>query len=121
MNKFHKNALTIALGLSLTTIVNAQQNVKATEVDQLRAEVNELKTLLQQYSQTQQQQAVQLQQAHNENNQRTPSKGVTPSGLGLTVAGSEIKLYGNVRMDAQYQAEEQQCGYDAGSWNYRPA
>lgn len=105
MNKFHKNALTIALGLSLTTIVNAQQNVKATEVDQLRAEVNELKTLLQQYSQTQQQQAVQLQQAHNENTQRTPSKELTPSGLGLTVAGSEIKLYGNVRMDAQYQAE----------------
>lgn len=111
MNQFNKNSLVIALGLSLVSYAQAEVKTSTSNpsknhagVDQLRAEVQELRHLLEQFTQTQQKQSVQLQQVQQYSADVTkPHK--KPSGLGLTLAGSEINFYGNVRMDAQYQAE----------------
>lgn len=110
MNKFQKSTLTLALGLSIASFAHAQSSATVTEVDQLRTEVKELRDLLQQYTQQQQQHGVQLQQVQIEN--AKSSAQVTSAAfkkssnaIGLTVAGSEVKLYGNVRLDTQYQAE----------------
>ena len=107
MNHFKKTTLMIGLGLSMTGMVHAQSN---TEIDQLRAEVKELRDLIKQYTQTQQQQSQHIQQVQTQVSnaaiaQPNQTKTHKPNGLALTVAGSEVKLYGNVRMDAQYQAE----------------
>ena len=113
MNQFQKNSLVIALGLSLVSYAQAEtkksaidQSKNHAEVDQLRAEVKELRNMLEQFTQTQQKQSVQLQQVQ-QNSTHTASTQTIPkqSGLGFTLAGSEINFYGNVRMDAQYQAE----------------
>lgn len=107
MNHFKKTILTIGLGLSMTGIVHAQSN---TEIDQLRAEVEVLRVLLEQYTQTQQQQSQHIQQVQTQVSnaaiaQPNQTKTHKPNGLALTVAGSEVKLYGNVRLDTQFQAE----------------
>ena len=69
MNQFQKNSLVIALGLSLVSYAQAEtkksaidQSKNHAEVDQLRAEVKELRNMLEQFTQTQQKQSVQLQQ-----------------------------------------------------------
>ena len=59
--------------------------------------------MLQQNTQQQQQQAVQLSAV--ERQVLTTPKTVEKTGLGLTKGGAEFNLYGNVRMDASYQAE----------------
>lgn len=107
MNHFKKTTLMIGLGLSMTGMVHAQSN---TEIDQLRAEVKELRDLIKQYTQTQQQQSQHIQQVQTQVSnaaiaQPNQTKTQKPNSLALTVAGSEVKLYGNVRMDTQYQAE----------------
>ncbi|AMW78807.1 hypothetical protein AMD27_07890 [Acinetobacter sp. TGL-Y2] len=107
MNHFKKTTLMIGLTVSMTGIVHAQSD---TDIDQLRAEVKELRDLIKQYTQTQQQQSQHIQQVQTQVSnaaiaQPNQTKTHKPNGLALTVAGSEVKLYGNVRMDAQYQAE----------------
>ena len=113
MNQFQKNSLVIALGLSLVSYAQAEtkkspldQSKNHAEVDQLRAEVKELRNMLEQFTQTQQKQSVQLQHVQQQPIETTNAqKAQKPNGLSLTLAGSEINFYGNVRMDAQYQAE----------------
>lgn len=102
MNHFKKSTLVVGLSLSVTGIVHAQANNN--EVDQLRGEVKELRHLLEQYTKSQQHetQVISSQKDQSQINQIQPIKS---NGLGLTVAGSEIKIYGNIRMDSQYQAE----------------
>ncbi len=92
--------------LLLSTAIAASSMAQAngvSEVDQLRQEVLELRKLVQQYGEQQrltqhQVQAVQTQVAAPKVEAQKKS-----SGLGLTVGGAEVKLYGNVRADAGYQ------------------
>lgn len=92
--------------LLLSSAIAASSIVQAngvSEVDQLRQEVHELRQLVQQYGEQQrltqhQVQAVQTQVAAPKVEAQKKS-----SGLGLTVGGAEVKLYGNVRADAGYQ------------------
>lgn len=107
MNRFKKSKLVIGLSLGMTGMVHAQTN---TEVDQLRDDVKELRQLLDQYVKSQQQietqvlngQVNQIQSSEQQPSQAQPNKS---NGLGFTVAGSEVKIYGNIRLDTQYQAE----------------
>lgn len=108
MPQFKKNVWVIALGLALSSITHAQSQNLDAEVDQLRAEVTELKNLLKQYTDVQHRQAVQLQQIEPQKKDSisdAPATNVQKTDFGLTVAGAEVKLYGNVRLDAQYQSE----------------
>lgn len=92
--------------LLLSSAIAASSMAQAngvSEVDQLRQEVLELRKLVQQYGEQQrltqhQVQAVQTQVAAPKVEAQKKS-----SGLGLTVGGAEVKLYGNVRADAGYQ------------------
>lgn len=102
MNQFKKNALVATLSMLSSATLYAQSNT-TTEVEQLRNEVNALKHMLEQYTQQQQQQAVQLNEVKQQVS--TTPKTVEKTGLGLTKGGAEFNLYGNVRMDASYQAE----------------
>ena len=102
MNQFKKNALVATLSMLSSATLYAQSNT-TTEVEQLRNEVNALKHMLEQYTQQQQQQAVQLNAVKQQVS--TTPKTVEKTGLGLTKGGAEFNLYGNVRMDASYQAE----------------
>ena len=90
---FKVKALVLSLGLSVVSFAQAKPN---SEVQQLRQEVQELKDLLQQYSQQQQQQAVELQVV-----QAQPDR--EKKGLTVTKGGAEFSIYGNVRADASYQ------------------
>ena len=75
------------------------------EVEQLRQEVQELRQLVQQYSEQQRLTQYQVQAA-----QVSPVTTAVPAekkstGLGLTVGGAELKVYGNIRADGSYQIE----------------
>ena len=112
MNHFKKSTLVIGLSLGMTGIVHAQAN---TEVDQLRDEVKELRQLLEQYAKSQQQMETQVLKAQTNQTQPSQAQPSQPqlsqaqpnksNGLGFTVAGSEVKIYGNIRLDTQFQAE----------------
>ena len=96
--KFQLLLLSAAIAASSMAQANG-----VSEVDQLRQEVLELRKLVQQYGEQQrltqhQVQAVQTQVAAPKVEAQKKS-----SGLGLTVGGAEVKLYGNVRADAGYQ------------------
>src|SRR5574344_1126629 len=96
--KFQLLLLSAAIAASSMAQANG-----VSEVDQLRQEVLELRQLVQQYGEQQrltqhQVQAVQTQVAAPKVEAQKKS-----SGLGLTVGGAEVKLYGNVRADAGYQ------------------
>lgn len=96
--KFQLLLLSAAIAASSMAQANG-----VSEVEQLRQEVQELRQLVQQYSEQQrltqhQVQAVQTQVAAPKVEAQKKS-----SGLGLTVGGAEVKLYGNVRADAGYQ------------------
>lgn len=101
MNHLKKTTLMFSLSISMTGIVHAQSNI---EIDQLRAEVKALKVLIEQYTQTQQ---VHTQVSNTAIAQSQSNSAQTHkfSGLASTVAGSEVKFYGNIRMDTQFQAE----------------
>lgn len=108
MKHLKQTTLMIGLSLSMTGMVHAQSNTQAktnTEVEQLRAEVNELKALLEQHALTQKQYRQDIQEIVNLEQKTNLAPTPKPSGLGLTLAGSEVKLYGNIRMDALFQAE----------------
>ena len=102
MKQFKKNVLVVILSMLSSAALHAQTNTTA-EIEQLRNEINALKQILQQNTQQQQQQAVQLSAV--ERQVLTTPKTVEKTGLGLTNGGAEFNLYGNVRMDASYQAE----------------
>ena len=94
---FKVKALVLSLGLSVASFAQAQSN---NEVQQLRQEVQELKNLLQQYSQQQQQQAVELQAVQVQAQSQPDGE---KKGLAVTKGGAEFSIYGNVRADASYQ------------------
>lgn len=88
---FTKSLITSALMLAISQAYAQDQ----TEVEQLRQEVKELKTMLQNYVN---QPKVQLSTTS------APEPTPKPAGLLNTVkSNTEITLYGNVRADASYQ------------------
>ncbi|OTG66480.1 DcaP family trimeric outer membrane transporter [Acinetobacter silvestris] len=110
---FKVKTLVLALGLSMASVAQAQSS---NEVAQLRQEVQELKSLLEQYSQQQQKQTIELQatqvqvQAVKQDSKLSTDK----KGLVFTKGGAEFSIYGNVRADASYQAKG---GSDARLYN----
>ena len=94
-------ALSVA-ALMMTTTHAATKEQQ--ELAQLRAEVAELKALMQQQQQVQQQQAVQIQQVKT---QPAPVKAESPLSSFKSKSGADINLYGFVRGDANYIIEGQ--------------
>ena len=92
-------ALSVA-ALMMTTTHAATKEQQ--ELAQLRAEVAELKALMQQQQQVQQQQAVQIQQVKT---QPAPVKAESPLSSFKSKSGADINLYGFVRGDANYIIE----------------
>lgn len=92
-------ALSVA-ALMMTTTHAATKEQQ--ELAQLRAEVAELKALIQQQQQVQQQQAVQIQQVKA---QPAPVKAESPLSSFKSKSGADINLYGYVRGDANYIIE----------------
>ncbi|ENV72216.1 hypothetical protein F946_01680 [Acinetobacter johnsonii ANC 3681] len=92
-------ALSVA-ALMMTTTHAATKEQQ--ELAQLRAEVAELKALMQQQQQVQQQQAVQIQQVKT---QPAPVKAESPLSSFKSKSGADINFYGYVRGDANYIIE----------------
>ncbi|WP_062034327.1 DcaP family trimeric outer membrane transporter [Acinetobacter sp. BMW17] len=92
-------ALSVA-ALMMTTTHAATKEQQ--ELAQLRAEVAELKALMQQQQQVQQQQAVQIQQVKA---QPVPVKTESPLSSFKSKSGADINFYGYVRGDANYIIE----------------
>ncbi|WP_413351189.1 DcaP family trimeric outer membrane transporter [Acinetobacter zhairhuonensis] len=98
---------TLVLAMGVATAAGTAQADTNTEVEQLRKEVQELRGMLEQYAQQQKQMNVQQQnlQAQAVAQTAAPKPAPEKKGLGFTVAGSEVNLYGNVRADATYQID----------------
>ncbi len=92
---FFKQSLALAVtAIMLTTAAHAATDKE--EIQNLRKEVEELKTLIQQQHQVQQQQQVQLTQVN-----AAPVAAAAPKSK----AGANVTLYGFVRGDANYIIE----------------
>ena len=102
--------------LLLSSVIVASAGAQAnqtTEIEQLRLEVRELRQLVQQY--TEQQRLTQYKVQLPQDNIIVPGTDQKKStGLGLTVGGADVKIYGNVRADASYQI---QGGPDSRPYN----
>ena len=107
--KFQLLLLSAAIAASSMAQANG-----VSEVEQLRQEVQELRQLVQQYGEQQRLTQHQVQTVQNQVVMPKTEAQKKPSGLGLTVGGAEVKLYGNVRADASYQI---QGGPDARPYN----
>ncbi|MDQ9009668.1 DcaP family trimeric outer membrane transporter [Acinetobacter gerneri] len=102
--KLSKSLVKQGLALSVTalmmTAANAASSDKA-EIQQLREEVAQLKSLIQQQQQVQQRQQVQLQEVQTQAAAPAPAQAPTLSGL-LSKSGASVNIYGFVRADAEY-------------------
>lgn len=102
--KLSKSLVKQGLALSVTalmmTAANAAGSDKA-EIQQLREEVAQLKSLIQQQQQVQQRQQVQLQEVQTQAAAPAPAQAPTLSGL-LSKSGASVNIYGFVRADAEY-------------------
>lgn len=103
--KLSKSLVKQGLALSVTalmmTAANAASSDKA-EIQQLREEVAQLKSLIQQQQQVQQRQQVQLQEVQTQAAAPAPAQAPTLSGL-LSKSGANVNIYGFVRGDVAYQ------------------
>lgn len=94
--------LVLGLTAASSSLTYAQQDSNSGEIAQLRQEVQQLRELLQQHTAQQEIDQIKIE---------TLAAPIAPeviekkSGLGFTVAGAEVKLYGNIRGDAGYQIE----------------
>lgn len=103
LNKKPFIAQSLALSVAALMMTTTQAATKEQqELAQLRAEVAELKALMQQQQQVQQQQAVQIQQVKT---QPAPVKAESPLSSFKSKSGADINLYGFVRGDANYIIE----------------
>lgn len=113
-SNFMLKTLTFSILLTTASFSQAQSTAHSTvEVDQLRNEVKELRSLIEQYAQQQKQQ--------NNRVTSTPVSLATntqtvamPKASAMTKGGAEFTLYGNIRADMSYQAEG---GSDARLYN----
>ena len=99
---FIAQSLAISVATLMMTTTHAATKEQQ-EIAQLRAEVAELKALIQQQHQTQQQQAVQIQQVKTQ--AVTPAKPESALSSLKSKSGADINLYGFVRGDANYIIE----------------
>lgn len=101
------NILSASIGaaLLLGTVGSAQAATSNQDVASLKAQVAELQQLVQQLSNQQQQQAVQLQQQAQTPPPPPPAPvnaSTKPGWITLPDGQTQLKVYGNVRVDAAY-------------------
>ena len=94
---------TLVVAMSLATVSMAHAASSTSEIEQLRAEVAELKSLIKAQQQVQTQQQAEIQQVKA---RPTPPPPPAASSAGFkSKAGADVNLYGFVRGDANYIIE----------------
>ncbi|WP_180076703.1 DcaP family trimeric outer membrane transporter [Acinetobacter sp. YH12251] len=94
---------TLVVAMSLATVSMAHAGSNTSEIEQLRAEVAELKSLIKAQQQVQQQQQTEIQQVKAR--PVAPPPPATPAASLKSKAGADVNLYGFVRGDANYIIE----------------
>ncbi|MGR3979074.1 hypothetical protein FW754_15690 [Acinetobacter sp. 1207_04] len=114
VKNLNMKALSLAITLVSMTFATqsfAQQTDAVTaenkqDIQQLRQEVQELRQLLQSYSQSNTTITTQVTSpVASVAVVNSPTKAVEPPNGILSLAKAEVKVYGNIRLDASYQAE----------------
>ncbi|WP_180171201.1 DcaP family trimeric outer membrane transporter [Acinetobacter sp. YH12023] len=95
---------TLVVAMSLATISMAHAGSNTSEIEQLRAEVAELKSLIKAQQQVQQQQQTEIQQV-KARPVAPPPQPATPAASLKSKTGADVSLYGFVRGDANYIIE----------------
>ncbi|WP_180113781.1 DcaP family trimeric outer membrane transporter [Acinetobacter sp. YH12063] len=93
---------TLVVAMSLATVSMAHAGSNTSEIEQLRAEVAELKSLIKAQQQVQQQQQTEIQQVKARPVAPPPA---TPAASLKSKTGADVSLYGFVRGDANYIIE----------------
>ena len=92
---------TLVVAMSLATVSMAHAGSNTSEIEQLRAEVAELKSLIKAQQQVQQQQQTEIQQVKA----RPVAPPPPPAASLKSKIGADVSLYGFVRGDANYIIE----------------
>ncbi|WP_180106564.1 MULTISPECIES: DcaP family trimeric outer membrane transporter [unclassified Acinetobacter] len=95
---------TLVVAMSLATVSMAHAGSNTSEIEQLRAEVAELKSLIKAQQQVQQQQQTEIQQV-KARPVAPPPPPATPAASLKSKTGADVSLYGFVRGDANYIIE----------------
>ena len=95
---------TLVVAMSLATVSMAHAGSNTSEIEQLRAEVAELKSLIKAQQQVQQQQQTEIQQV-KARPVAPPPPPATPTASLKSKTGADVSLYGFVRGDANYIIE----------------
>ncbi|WP_180059284.1 DcaP family trimeric outer membrane transporter [Acinetobacter sp. YH12128] len=95
---------TLVVAMSLATVSMTHAGSNTSEIEQLRAEVAELKSLIKAQQQVQQQQQTEIQQV-KARPVAPPSPPATPAASLKSKTGADVSLYGFVRGDANYIIE----------------
>ncbi|WP_180130082.1 MULTISPECIES: DcaP family trimeric outer membrane transporter [unclassified Acinetobacter] len=95
---------TFVVAMSLATVSMAHAGSNTSEIEQLRAEVAELKSLIKAQQQVQQQQQTEIQQV-KARPVAPPPQPATPAASLKSKTGADVSLYGFVRGDANYIIE----------------
>ncbi|MGE8652259.1 MAG: DcaP family trimeric outer membrane transporter [Acinetobacter gandensis] len=95
---------TLVVAMSLATVSMAHAASSTSEIEQLRAEVAELKSLIKAQQQVQQQQQTEIQQV-KARPVAPPPQPATPAASLKSKTGADVSLYGFVRGDANYIIE----------------
>jgi hypothetical protein len=98
--KFLAKGLAVAVTTLMMGTVAHAETQEQKEIKQLRQEIEALKALVLQQQQVQQTQAVQIEQV-----KATPQQSAAAPKVLSTKSGTEVKLYGFVRGDANYIIE----------------
>lgn len=99
---FKLTLLTVAMSYAIPTLAIAKPNSQQAEIEQLRQEVQALRTLLETQQQQQHQTVQAIERIQKNEVQASQSKTVIQPTL---ASGARFKVYGNVRLDASYQSE----------------
>ncbi|WP_436915762.1 DcaP family trimeric outer membrane transporter [Acinetobacter gandensis] len=95
---------TLVVAMSLATVSMAHAASSTSEIEQLRAEVAELKSLIKAQQQVQTQQQAEIQQV-KARPVAPPPPPATPTASIKSKTGADVSLYGFVRGDANYIIE----------------
>ncbi|WP_180064924.1 MULTISPECIES: DcaP family trimeric outer membrane transporter [unclassified Acinetobacter] len=95
---------TLVVAMSLATVSMAHAGSNTSEIEQLRAEVAELKSLIKAQQQVQQQQQTEIQQV-KARPVAPPPPPASPAASLKSKTGADVSLYGFVRGDANYIIE----------------
>lgn len=95
---------TLVVAMSLATVSMTHAGSNTSEIEQLRAEVAELKSLIKAQQQVQQQQQTEIQQV-KARPVAPPPPPASPAASLKSKTGADVSLYGFVRGDANYIIE----------------